>query len=105
MEPERALLSREELRTKFGVVNYLVFLAMLLVSAAIGAYFWWRGQRSTGSTMLDHVYGQVSEAAASFYPGYGKMMHPGCFQSAHRLDHVTITHKTTLFNIHHFPCF
>ena len=55
MEPERALLSREELRTKFGVVNYLVFLAMLLVSAAIGAYFWWRGQRSTGSTMLDHV--------------------------------------------------
>ena len=48
MEAEGALLSREELRTKFGVVNYLVFLAMLLVSAAIGAYFWWRGQRSTG---------------------------------------------------------
>ena len=59
MEPERALLSREELRTKFGVVNYLVFLAMLLVSAAIGAYFWWRGQRSTGSTLFDHVYGHM----------------------------------------------
>ena len=57
MEAEGALLSRDELRTKFGVVNYLVFLAMLLVSAAIGAYFWWRGQRSTGGTMLDLVYG------------------------------------------------
>ena len=59
MDAEGALLSREELRTKFGVVNYLVFLAMLLVSAAIGAYFWWRGQRSTGSSLVDHVYGQV----------------------------------------------
>ena len=52
MDAERALLSRDELRTKFGVVNYLVFLAMLLVSAAIGAYFWWRGQRSTGSSSV-----------------------------------------------------
>ena len=36
------LLTTEELRTKFGAGNYLVFFAMLLVSALIGVYFWWR---------------------------------------------------------------
>ena len=46
------LLSKEELIPKFGVVNYVVFAAMLFVSAVIGAYFWWRGQKNTEEFLM-----------------------------------------------------
>ena len=39
------LLSKEELRAKFGAGNYVVFFLMLLVSAVIGVNFWWRGKK------------------------------------------------------------
>ena len=38
---------QEELIPYFGAANYAVFAAMLLISAAIGAFFWWKGQKST----------------------------------------------------------
>ena len=41
------LFTKDELIPFFGVANYAVFGAMLLVSAAIGVYFWWKGQKST----------------------------------------------------------
>ena len=41
------LLSREELTEKFGLLNYLVFSAMLLLSALIGVFYCWRGNRTT----------------------------------------------------------
>ena len=44
-EPEtfsKTLLSKEDLIAKFDAGNYTVFAAMLLVSAAIGVYFWWK---------------------------------------------------------------
>jgi Na+/proline symporter len=46
------LLSKEELIPKFGVVNYVVFAAMLFISAVIGAYFWWRGQKNTEEFLM-----------------------------------------------------
>jgi Na+/pantothenate symporter len=46
------LLNKDELIPKFGVVNYVVFAAMLLVSAVIGAYFWWRGQKNTEEFLM-----------------------------------------------------
>jgi sodium-coupled monocarboxylate transporter 8/12 len=46
------LLNKEELIPKFGVVNYVVFAAMLFVSAVIGAYFWWRGQKNTEEFLM-----------------------------------------------------
>ena len=81
--------------TKGGNISFH-FLASIIYSIYIDF--------SVTAIAVMSAFGQFwSEAAANFYPGYGKMMHPGCFQSAHRLDHVTITHKTTLFNIHHCP--
>ena len=63
------LLSRDELREKFGIVNYVVFITMLLgntkfntcsyshfciclVSALIGVYYWWMGQKNTEEFLL-----------------------------------------------------
>ena len=46
------LLSKEELRGKFGVINYVIFVFMLLVSAVIGVYYWWRGQKNTEEFLL-----------------------------------------------------
>ena len=46
------LLSREELRNKFGILNYVVFVAMLLVSAIIGVFYWWKGQKNTDEFLL-----------------------------------------------------
>ena len=34
--PDLELMSRDELRSKFGIPNYVVFIIMLLVSAIIG---------------------------------------------------------------------
>ena len=50
--PRDDLLSREELRNKFGILNYVVFIAMLLVSALIGVFYWWKGQKNTDEFLL-----------------------------------------------------
>ena len=46
------LLTKDELIPFFGVANYAVFGAMLLVSAGIGVFFWWRGQKSTEEYLM-----------------------------------------------------
>ena len=46
------LLTKDELITFFGVANYAVFGAMLLVSAAIGVFFWCRGQKNTEEYLM-----------------------------------------------------
>ena len=46
------LLRREELLDKFGAANYVVLVGMLLVSAGIGVYYWWRGQNSQAEFLL-----------------------------------------------------
>ena len=46
------LLTKDQLITFFGVANYTVFGAMLLVSAAIGVFFCWRGQKSTEEYLM-----------------------------------------------------
>jgi len=46
------LLTKEELIPYFGAANYAVFAAMLLISAAIGAFFWWKGQKSTEEFLM-----------------------------------------------------
>jgi len=46
------LFTKDELIPFFGVANYAVFGAMLLVSAAIGVFFWWRGQKSTEEYLM-----------------------------------------------------
>ena len=50
--PRDDLLSKEELRAKFGAGNYVVFFLMLLVSAVIGVYYWWRGNKTTEDFLL-----------------------------------------------------
>ena len=47
-----SLLSKEELRGKFGLINYAIFVCMLLVSAFIGVFYWWRGQKNTEEFLL-----------------------------------------------------
>ena len=47
-----ALLPQEELIPLFGAANYSVFAAMLLVSAAIGVFFWWRSRGGTEEFLL-----------------------------------------------------
>ena len=46
------LLSKEELIAKFDAGNYAVFAAMLFVSAAIGVFFWWKGQKNTDEILM-----------------------------------------------------
>ena len=46
------LLDAEELKAKFGLVNYVVFGLMLLVSGLIGVYYGWRGQKNTEEFLL-----------------------------------------------------
>ena len=46
------LLDTEELKSKFGVLNYLVLGLMLLISALIGVYYGWRGQQNTEEFLL-----------------------------------------------------
>ena len=46
------LFTKDQLIPYFGVANYAVFGAMLLVSAAIGVFFWWRGQKSTEEYLM-----------------------------------------------------
>ena len=46
------LLSKEELRDKFEILNYLIFVAMLLISAGIGVFYMWKGQKNTEEFLL-----------------------------------------------------
>ena len=46
------LLTKDDLILKFGAANYAVFALMLLVSAGIGVFFWWRGQKSTEEFLM-----------------------------------------------------
>ncbi len=46
------LYTREELIDKFGWEEYVVFALMLGVSAAIGIYFWWRGQKNNAEFLM-----------------------------------------------------
>ena len=46
------LLTKEELREKFGVLNYVVFFAMLVVSVLIGVFYWYRGNKTTEDFLL-----------------------------------------------------
>ena len=50
--PREDLLSKEELSAKFGIINYVVFFAMLLVSALIGVFYWYRGNKTTEDFLL-----------------------------------------------------
>jgi len=47
-----ALDHKDVLRAKFGWEEYTVFALMLAVSAAIGVYFWWRGQKNNAEFLL-----------------------------------------------------
>ena len=40
------LYTREELIDKFGWEEYLIFGMLLAVSAGIGIFFWWKGQKN-----------------------------------------------------------
>ena len=49
---ENKLFTREELIEKFGWEEYFVFALMLLVSAAIGIFYWWKGQKDNAEFLL-----------------------------------------------------
>ena len=44
------LFNKDELIDKFGWEEYFIFALMLAVSAGIGVFFWWRGQKNNGGT-------------------------------------------------------
>jgi len=46
------MLTRDELREKFGWEEYVIFALMLLVSLAIGVFFYLKGQKSTKDLIL-----------------------------------------------------
>jgi len=46
------LLSREALQEKFGWEEYVSIAFMLGVSAAIGIFFWWRGQSNNKEFLM-----------------------------------------------------
>ena len=46
------LYDRETLIDKFGPEEYVVFSLMLLVSAGIGVFFWWKGQKNNAEFLL-----------------------------------------------------
>jgi len=46
------LLTKDELIDKFGAANYAVFALMLMVSAGIGIFFWWKGQKNTEEFLM-----------------------------------------------------
>ena len=46
------LISKDDLAEKFGVLNYMIFVAMLLISTLIGVFYWWKGQDNTDEFLL-----------------------------------------------------
>ena len=52
LEAHEKFLTKDQLIEKFGWENYTVFAAMLLISALIGVFFWWRGQKNTEEFLM-----------------------------------------------------
>ena len=52
MSGTNKLFSAAELIEKFTWVEYMVFGLLLLVSASIGVYFWFRGQKNNAEFLL-----------------------------------------------------
>eukprot|EP00397_Hematodinium_sp_SG-2012_P031775 GEMP01033771.1.p1 GENE.GEMP01033771.1~~GEMP01033771.1.p1 ORF type:complete len:654 (+),score=118.16 GEMP01033771.1:25-1962(+) len=52
MEKRDDLLTNEFLVGKFDWSNYFVFSLMLVISTAIGLFFWWRGQKNTEEFLM-----------------------------------------------------
>ena len=48
----QTLYGKEELRHKFGWEEYVIFALMLAVSASIGVYYWWKGQKNNADFLL-----------------------------------------------------
>jgi len=46
------LLSRKELSDKFGWEEYVIFSFMLGISALMGIFFWWKGQKNSAEFLL-----------------------------------------------------
>ena len=46
------LFTKDELIAKFGWEDYFIFALMLLVSAGIGVFFWWKGQHSNAEFIM-----------------------------------------------------
>ena len=49
---DNTLYSAEELREKFGWEEYFIFALMLAISAMIGIFFWWKGQKDNAAFLL-----------------------------------------------------
>ena len=52
MPDSSELFTRDELIDKFGWEEYVVFSLMLAASAAIGIFFWWKGQKNNKEFLL-----------------------------------------------------
>jgi len=46
------LHTRKELQDKFGWEEYLICCLMLAVSAGVGVFFWWKGQKNSADMLL-----------------------------------------------------
>jgi len=46
------LLTRKQLEDKFGWEEYFIFCLMLAISAAMGGFFWWKGQKDSEEFLL-----------------------------------------------------
>ena len=53
---DNTLYSAEELREKFGWEEYFIFALMLAVSAMIGIFFWWKGQKDNAAFLLGEIF-------------------------------------------------
>jgi sodium-coupled monocarboxylate transporter 8/12 len=49
---KKTLYSKEDLIVKFGWEEYFIFALMLSISAAIGIFFWWKGQHNNAQFLL-----------------------------------------------------
>ena len=48
----QTLYGKEALRHKFGWEEYVIFALMLTISASIGVYYWWKGQKNNADFLL-----------------------------------------------------
>ncbi len=46
------LLTKEELSEKFGWEEYLMFSLLLALSAGVGIFFWWKGQKDNSDFLV-----------------------------------------------------
>jgi len=59
------LHSRKELRDQFGWEEYFICCAMLAISALIGVFFWWKGQKNSKELLLGGKKMSVGPVALS----------------------------------------